>query len=193
MTLRPDPSFDRSSIACPKPSVDAPPDVEDGLFGCQWHLFNDGGRGGVAGEDINVGSAWNTTMGAGVNVVVVDRGVWWHHPDLIDNALPSRNHSYVGGDVSDDRYSHGTSVAGVIAARDNSIGVRGGGAPGEHLLLRPQTGYESGKRCRCRRAGSGLHLGLQQQLVSQSSSHCRPLVPLVGSGCRVGAAGGRRR
>ena len=125
VTLRPDPSFDRSSIACPKVSVDAPPDVEDGLFGCQWHLFNDGGRGGVAGEDINVGSAWNTTMGAGVNVVVVDRAVWWHHPDLIDNALPSRNHSYVGGDVSDDRYSHGTSVAGVIAARDNSIGVRG--------------------------------------------------------------------
>ncbi len=125
VTLRPDPSFDRSLVACPKVSVDAPPDVEDGLFGCQWHLFNNGNRGGVAGEDINVGSVWNTTMGAGVNVVVVDNGVWWHHPDLIDNALPSRNHSYVGGDVASSRYNHGTSVAGIIAARDNSIGVRG--------------------------------------------------------------------
>ncbi len=125
VTLRPDPSFDRSLLACPKHSVDAPPGIEDGLFGCQWHLFNDGSRGGVAGEDINVGAVWNTTMGAGINVVVVDSGLHWHHPDLIDNALPSLNHSYVDGDVSSDRYNHGTSVAGVIAARDNSIGVRG--------------------------------------------------------------------
>jgi kexin len=125
VALRHDPSFDRSMFDCPKPSVDAPAGVEDGLFGCQWHLFNDGSRGGVAGEDINVGSVWNTTMGAGINVVVVDTGVHWNHPDLIDNALPSRNHSYVHRDVSGVRDSHGTSAAGIIAARDNSIGVRG--------------------------------------------------------------------
>ena len=122
--LRRNPSFHRLPLECPKPPVDAPPDVDDPLFGCQWHLFNDGGRGGTAGEDINLGSVWNTTMGAGVNVVVVDRGLEWNHEDLVDNALPSLNHSYRGTDVAVDS-NHGTAVGGIIAARDNGVGLRG--------------------------------------------------------------------
>ena len=123
--LRQNPSFHRLPLECPKPPADAPSDVDDPLFGCQWHLVNGGGGGGTAGEDINLGSAWNTTMGAGVNVVVVDRGLEWNHEDLVDNALPSLNHSYRGGtDVAVDS-SHGTSVGGIIAARDNGVGLRG--------------------------------------------------------------------
>ena len=114
-------SFDRLPLDCAK----APAGVDDPLLGCQWHLDNDGSLGGTAGEDINLGAAWNTTMGAGINVAVVDSGLDWRHEDLRDNVLTSRNHSYFFGNVSHARDGHGTAVAGLIAARDNDVGMRG--------------------------------------------------------------------
>ncbi len=117
-----DSTFRTLRYGCPK----APAGIDDPFLGCQWHFANDGSRGGEAGEDINLGAAWNTTMGAGINVAVVDNGLDWHHADLRQNVLSARNHSYrTGGDVSRDGDSHGTAVAGLIAARDNDIGVRG--------------------------------------------------------------------
>ena len=86
---------------------------DDPLYNCQWHLSNFGQVGGE-GHDINVEEAWATTMGAGVTVTVVDDGVNGNHPDLRDN--------FSGGDMGG---SHGTNVAGVIAARDNEHGGRG--------------------------------------------------------------------
>ena len=45
------------------------PQIDDSLYGCQWHLRNQE-RGG---EDINVEAVWVEGInGAGVNVVVVD-------------------------------------------------------------------------------------------------------------------------
>ena len=99
----------------------------DPLYGCQWHLNNSGQLGGTDGEDINVEDAWATTQGAGINVAVVDNGMDYEHEDLTDNVMTTKNHNYNtdGTDIFDARYSHGTSVAGVIAARDNTVGVRG--------------------------------------------------------------------
>ena len=99
-------------------------DEPDPLVGCQWHLINDGQFGG-AEQDINVTDAWAVTKGEGVNVAVVDDGLQFDHPDLTDNVVTSRNHSYVGGSVYNADRTHGTAVAGLIAARDNDIGVRG--------------------------------------------------------------------
>lgn len=100
--------------------------VGDALYGCQWHLVNEGQRKGTSGEDINVEDAWTTTMGSGVNVAVVDDGLQHSHPDLSANVSTSLSHDYTGGgDVYDPARWHGTAVAGLIAARDNSIGVRG--------------------------------------------------------------------
>ena len=100
--------------------------VNDTLYGCQWHLVNEGQRKGTSGEDINVEDAWSTTMGSGINVVVVDDGLQYNHPDLSANANTSLNYDYTGGsDVYDPAEWHGTGVAGIIAASDNSIGVRG--------------------------------------------------------------------
>ena len=103
--------------------------INDALYGCQWHLNNEGQRKGAYGEDINVEDAWTTTRGSGVNVAVVDDGMQHNHPDLTDNVNRSRNHDYTGGgdggEIYDPAESHGTQVAGIIAALDNSIGMRG--------------------------------------------------------------------
>ena len=95
--------------------------IADPLYGCQWHL-ND-----PNGEDINVEEVWSKGItGEGVNVAVVDDGMDHTHEDLAANVDASRNHDYTGGGDIHHRYAHhGTNVAGVLAARDNSTGVRG--------------------------------------------------------------------
>ncbi len=99
----------------------ADPSIEDPLFACQWHLKQ------PSGEDINVEPVWEEGItGEGINVVVVDSGMDWTHEDLIDNVDSSRNHDYTGeGDIHHPFAHHGTNVTGLIAARDNDIGVRG--------------------------------------------------------------------
>ena len=99
--------------------------LSDPLSGCQWHLDNAGQLGGTAGEDINVAGAWATTQGAGVTVAVVDDGLDYEHADLSENVDTSRNVAYTAdGDVFHPNATHGTNVAGIIAARDNGLGVR---------------------------------------------------------------------
>ena len=106
--------------------------VDDPLYGCQWHLLNTGQlKGGVPGEDINVEGVWEAgNLGADINVAVVDDGMDYAHEDLHDNVITDRNHDYDTTDQNgDDIYAylknHGTAVAGLIAARDNDLGVRG--------------------------------------------------------------------
>ncbi len=102
----------------------------DPYYACQWHLKN---REPLQlGQDVNIEAAWATTVdgkpvkGEGVNVVVVDDGMDWRHEDLRPNVEASRNHDYGGGnDIYHPYRHHGTQVSGVLAARDNSIGVRG--------------------------------------------------------------------
>ena len=100
--------------------------VSDPLYGCQWNLDNTGQVDGSAGEDINVFDAWNTAMGDGVAVAVVDTSADPAHEDLWDNFDTSNSHDYTGGDelLSAPHY-HGTAVAGIVAARDNIMGIRG--------------------------------------------------------------------
>ena len=107
--------------------------VSDPLYGCQWHLDNIGGRGGTAGEDINIGGVWQTATGTGVNVAVVDDGVDNYHEDLSARFDADASHDYTGSGshFSSSRY-HGTAVAGIIAAEHNSAGVRGV-APGARI------------------------------------------------------------
>ena len=67
---------------------------------------------------------WPVTRGGGVNVVVLDSGIDYDHPDL--------KPVYAGGtNIIDskspplDDYFHGTHVAGTIAATNNEFGVVG--------------------------------------------------------------------
>ena len=98
--------------------------INDPLYACQWHLNSDDS----ADMDINVELVWadpNIT-GAGVNVAVVDGTIDYSHADLTANINSARNHDYGGrSNAYRPAEHHGTNVAGVIAARDNTIGVRG--------------------------------------------------------------------
>ena len=95
----------------------------DDLYACQWHLKNRDNEG----EDINVQPVWEEGVtGAGVKIAVVDDGMDHYHEDMAANVNTDLNHDYTGnGDVRGSFQHHGTAVAGLIAARDNDIGVRG--------------------------------------------------------------------
>ena len=105
-----------------------PSEFDDPLYGCQWHLKNTGQSGGMAGEDINVESVWETYKGDGVHVVVVDTGMHFAHEDLKDNVDTTLNYDYTPETplIYNQHHNHGTAVSGLIAARDeNGLGVRG--------------------------------------------------------------------
>ena len=90
-------------------------DFDDPLLGCQGHL-----------PDVNVKDVWATNKGEGINIAVVDKTMDSAHADLRDNVNETLNHDYTEEDhIFRGRDSHGTAVAGVIAARDNDLGVRG--------------------------------------------------------------------
>ncbi len=100
----------------------------DPLFGCQWHLSNTDANVGTPGEDIGIGDVWDTYTGEGVRVTVVDDAVDAAHEDLTGNVDESRSWRASGTSYFDSftvESSHGTSVAGIIAARNNLVGVRG--------------------------------------------------------------------
>ena len=111
---------DRPTGGCP----DQREDIADPLYGCQTNLRN---SFNYPGEDINIEPVWDKgNFGAGVNVVVVDSGVDYNHEDL-SHAIDITHSGYLEGNagIFDPDESHGTSVAGVIAAQHNSVGVRG--------------------------------------------------------------------
>ena len=98
--------------------------LTDPLSGCQWPVKNTNQYGGD-GDDINIESVWAAgKLGAGVNIAIVDNGIHAGHEDLVDNIVAARNHDYYGFGP-DALATHGTLVAGLIAARDNDIGIRG--------------------------------------------------------------------
>jgi len=126
----------------------------DDKFTYQWSLFNDGqeadGDPGRATVDINVLNAWNLTMGnKDVVIGVLDTGIDINHPDLSENiytntketpnnCIDDDGNGYIddinGWDFANDDASvydavntdtHGTYVAGIIAASVNDGGITG--------------------------------------------------------------------
>ena len=113
--------------------IDRSAGIDDPYYGCQWHLKNTGQFTDAVTSmpDIRVEDVWDAsdpeTMGEGIRIAIVDTGMHSAHEDLSLNVDTSRNHNYRNGDtnISGSNAGHGTSVAGIIAARDNSVGVRG--------------------------------------------------------------------
>lgn len=107
-------------------------------FGQQWALQNtgkmiDGQHQGTAGVDINVTKAWEISKGnPDVIAVILDTGIDMDHPDLAANILPRGDEDWDFGDVDDDIPEdsqkagfHGTHVAGIVGAVENTTGVIG--------------------------------------------------------------------
>ncbi len=82
---------------------------------------------------INSTSYWNSVTGKSqpidVDVAVLDSGIDLHHPDL--NVVEAQDFTGTGHN-GDDCENHGTGVAGVIGALNNTFGVVGV-APGARL------------------------------------------------------------
>jgi type VII secretion-associated serine protease mycosin len=100
------------------------PDGASRVRGDQWHL-----------RYLKVAEAHRISRGEGVTVAVPDTGVD-PHPDLAGNLLPGTDMIVGGtGDGRQDRNSHGTGMAGLIAAHGRSNGTGAFGiAPRAKLL-----------------------------------------------------------
>ena len=109
-----------------KSCTDITDTYDDPLYSCQWHLENDEDNPGTEDEDIKIGGTWGTTKGAGINVAVIDKAIESSHEDLAGNWNDDLDWNYLGpNDQADPRGYHGTAVAGIIAAADNSVGGLG--------------------------------------------------------------------
>jgi subtilisin family serine protease len=135
----------------------------DPLYPDQWHLHNTGQLGGQDDADIDAPEGWDQSRGAGAVIAIFDDGVETLHPDLPiwnnpgefgsgreTNGLDDDGNGYVddyrGWDFENNDNdpnpassadNHGTSVAGVAAARgNNSIGVSGSAGHARILPVR---------------------------------------------------------
>ena len=97
----------------------------DPSYADQWHLNNTGQAGGAPDHDMDVAEAWDLTLGdPSIIVSAQDSGVDLDHPDLLQDLLPG--YDFVNGDNDPSPSgSHGTSVAGCMAAPENAEGVVG--------------------------------------------------------------------
>ncbi len=106
------------SVAVPEGLGNPPASGEDDPgFALQWGL-----------DAIDAPQAWHAGYrGKGAVVAVLDGGFDLDHPDLVANLLPGKN--FVPGEELEDKgndiLSHGTHVAGIIAAADNGLGMIG--------------------------------------------------------------------
>ena len=102
-------------------------DISDPYYGCQWYLESDGQLPDLSDSDINIGDVWDDYKGDGITVAIVDDGLDFNHADLRGDRIDAaKSHSYLtDGGIDARSPTHGTSVAGIIAARENNLGIRG--------------------------------------------------------------------
>lgn len=125
---------------------------DDAQFNQQWQHYNTGASSGTAGSDVSSTIAWDittggvTALGDTIVICIVDDGIRYDHPDLVDNLwinhneIPDNGIDDDGNGYIDDYYgwnaanntpnvgsgSHGVNVAGMAGAKgNNEIGVAG--------------------------------------------------------------------
>lgn len=97
-------------------------------------------------DRIDADLVWPITKAEGIKVAIVDTGIDLSHPDLKENIKGGYSAVDYTKSYNDDN-GHGTHVAGIVAAGDNSIGVIGVGPKinlyGVKVLNRSGSGYLS--------------------------------------------------
>jgi type VII secretion-associated serine protease mycosin len=131
----PAPIAHSSHAALPGAPLSTPfPLTGDSVRDQQWHL-----------KTLNVAGAWAYSSGAGVTVAVIDSGVDSDHPDLQGQVLPGLDLVDPKDDGDTDLVGHGTTVAALIAGKDDADGVIGI-APNAKILpvrvLNPENRYD---------------------------------------------------
>lgn len=114
-----------------------PPSIGDDepRFNLQWGM-----------DAINAPEAWNAGyQGAGVKVFILDSGIDAEHPDLSPNLNTTLSKSFVPGEDWNVRpgqfFNHGSHVAGIVAAADNSFGVIGVAPKAEIVAVKVLSEY----------------------------------------------------
>lgn len=112
----------------------------DPRFNEQWHYHNTGQQGGTIDADIDLPEAWDITRGnSDVIVAIIDGGIDYAHPDLAANMWPGIGYNFVTNTSVVTADSHGTHVAGTVAANTNNTlgvsGVAGGDGSGNGVRL----------------------------------------------------------
>jgi minor extracellular protease Epr len=74
--------------------------------------------------DLDVPKLWAKNKGENITVMVCDTGIA-EHEDLKENILYDKTISFIENEDYVDHQGHGTSVAGVIAAKDSGFGIVG--------------------------------------------------------------------
>ena len=87
--------------------------ANDPRVGDQWGL-----------DAIKAPAAWNTTLGVGSRVAVVDSGIDGNHPELDSKIVAQKDMVNNDGVAEDGTVGHGTHVAGTVGAvTNNGVGV----------------------------------------------------------------------
>lgn len=97
-------------------------------------------------DAINAPEAWNEGYkGKNARVFILDSGIDAEHPDLSPNLNKSLSKSFVPGESynisSNIEFSHGTHVAGIVAAADNQLGVIGVAPEAEIVAIKVLSEY----------------------------------------------------
>lgn len=172
-----------------------PAPFNDPNLSLQWHYNNDGSTlNSIEGADINLYEAWKTTAGdPSVIVAIMDSGVQFDHPDLIDNmwvneaekngieGVDDDNNGYIddfygwnairnSGEIYPE--SHGTHVAGTIAAVNNNgigvCGIAGGTGKGDGVKVMSLQLTERGQFAK-NRPDSYVYAADNGAVISQNS------------------------
>ena len=121
----------------------------DPRYNEQWHYHNTGQQSGTVDADIDLPEAWDITRGnSNVVVAIIDGGIDYTHTDLAGNMWPGIGYNFVTNSPVVTADSHGTHVAGTVAANTNNgvgvSGVAGGNGSGNGVRLMSCQVFTSG-------------------------------------------------